>query len=448
MRRAIRKFRSLRARIEAIACKLRVDERGVSGIVTAMALTALMGFSGLAIDVVMWQSNQRAMQGAADQAALAAPTAFRNAGETTALGLSPTALNAAYATAIQSGYPAASVTVAAYNNGSTCTNNGCIQVTITQQQERYFTGIFLTSTVNVSVSAVGTCNGCGNGSFTVSSNGGDPCVMALDASGNGVITASGTPTMSLTKCNLYNNSPNTSATILNGGAIIEGCSITDPCGSKAFLAQPTVPAGNIDVPIVTNASPAPDPYANVPAPTPAGSCIHSFPANPVPSGTYCPGEINNQNVTFADNAVISINDPKGLSTKGNSSLAGNGVTLYVVGGKSSINANSTVGISAPTTGTYAGLAVWFGDGSDVTWDGGNTSAFKGAIYAPTSTVTYEGNAASASTCTRLVGGSIELAGTSNAVFDNSGCPTVAGPVLSSSGVVGGTTYTGSPMLIQ
>src|SRR5216684_2721671 len=134
----------------------------------------------------------------------------------------------------------------------------------------------------------------------------------------------------------------------------------------------------------------------------------------------------------------------GLSTKGNSSLAGNGVTLYVQGG-GSINANSTVGITAPTTGTYAGLAVWFGDGSDVTWNGGNTSAFKGAIYAPTSTVTYEGNAASASTCTRLVGGSIELAGTSNAVFDNSGCPTVAGPVLSSSGVVGGTTYTGSPM---
>ncbi len=228
MRRAIRKFRSLRARIEAIACKLRVDERGVSGIVTAMALTALMGFSGLAIDVVMWQSNQRAMQGAADQAALGAATAFRNAGETTALGLSPTALNAAYATAMQSGYPAASVTLAAYNNGGTCTNNGCIQVTITQAQQRYFTGVFLSSTVNVTVSAVGTCNGCGNGSFTVSSNGGDPCVMALDASGNGVITASGTPTMSLTKCNLYNNSPNTSATILNGGAIIEGCSITDP----------------------------------------------------------------------------------------------------------------------------------------------------------------------------------------------------------------------------
>jgi len=460
MRRAIRKFRSLRARIEAIACKLRVDERGVSGIVTAMALTALMGFSGLAIDVVMWQSNQRAMQGAADQAALAAPTAFRNAGETTALGLSPTALNAAYATAIQSGYPAASVTVAAYNNGSTCTNNGCIQVTITQQQERYFTGIFLTSTVNVSVSAVGTCKGCENGSFTVGSNGGDPCVMALDGSGKGVITDTGGAVLSLSNCNLYNNAPNTDATVVNNGGVIEGCSITDPCGSKAFLAQPNVPAGTLDVPVVTSASPAPDPYANIAPPTVAATCIKNFDAwaSPpgsktsfvnVPSGTYCPGNINGTNLSFADNAVIVINQNNGLDTHGNnnSSMSGSGVTIYALGG-GSINANTVMNISAPTTGPYAGLALWFGDSSPVTYNGSNSGTFKGAIYAPDANVSYAGNGGSSSTCTRLVAGAITLSGGAAAVFNNSGCPTVAGPVLTSSGVAGSTTYNGSPMLIQ
>src|SRR5437763_10511147 len=241
MRWIIAKCPLLHARIEAIARKLGADQRGVSGLVTAISLTALMGFSGLAIDVVMWEVNQRSMQGAADQAALGAAAAFRSAGQTTALGLSPTAQAAAYATAIQSGYDAASVIVAPFNNGTTCTNNGCIQVTITQPQQRYFTGIFLTSDVNASVSAVGTCNGCGNGSFTVSSTGGNPCVMELDASGSGVITDSGNSTMSLTKCNLYNNSPNTNATVLNGGAVIEGCTLTNACGSRAFLAQPDDP---------------------------------------------------------------------------------------------------------------------------------------------------------------------------------------------------------------
>jgi len=419
------------------------DRRGVTAVIMAIAFVALLGFCGLAIDVVMWEINQRNMQGAADQAALAAAAAYRSAGETGALGDSATSQNAAYATAIRSGYPSSAITVAAYNNGSSCTNDGCLQVTISQQQPQYFTAIFLPS-VSASASSVGTCNGCGNGSFAVSSSGGDPCVMALDPSGSGVFTLSGTPTMSLTDCNMYNNSPNTNATILNGSAVIEGCSATNACGSKAFLAQPDTPSGSIDIPITLNAAPAPDPYANLTPPTPAGSCS-SFPANPVHSGTYCPGNINNQSVTFATGSTIIITG--GLSLKGNSDLACGGCTLYVLGG-ASINANSTMSITAPSTGSYAGMAVWFGDSSSVTWNGGNDSGFKGAIYAPSATVDYGGNAASTSTCTRLIAKEISLHGTSTASFNNNGCPAVAGPVLTASGVSGSTTNTGSPMLVQ
>jgi Flp pilus assembly protein TadG len=292
------------SQLQELACRVAADQCGVTAVITAIALTTLVGFCGLAVDVVMWEVNQRDLQGAADQAALAAATAFRNAGETGALGDSTTAQNAAYATAIRSGYTAASVTVAAYNNATTCTGDGCLEVTITQQQPQYFTTVFF-SGITTSASAVGTCSGCGNGSFAVPSTGGDACVMALDASGGGVITVSGTPTMSLNGCNLQNNSPNTNATIMNGNAVVEGCSATNACGSMAFLAQPDVPSGNIDVPVVTSAAPAPDPYANVTPPTPASSCTKSFPANPVPSGTYCPGDINNQSVTFASGVAGS-----------------------------------------------------------------------------------------------------------------------------------------------
>jgi Flp pilus assembly protein TadG len=446
MRRTIVKYCSIPARIEATSRRLRADQRGVAGLVTAIAATVLLGFCGLAIDVIMWQVSQRGLQGAADQAALGGVTAYRNAGETAALGDSQTAKNGAYATAIQSGYPAASVTVAAYNNAGTCTNDGCLQVTITQTQPRYFTAIFLSQDVAESASAVGTCSGCGNGSFPVSSTGGDACVMALDTSGAGVITASGNSVLSLVKCNLYNNSPDTSATIMNGGANIEGCSATNACGSRAFLAQPDIPSNSshIDIPIVTNAAPAPDPYANLVPPTPAESCA-GFPANPVPSGTYCPGNINNASINFGTGAVIIITG--GLSTKGNSTLAGTGVTLYVQGG-GSLNANATLSISAPTTGPYAGIVLWFGDGAAVKYAGGNSSSFQGAIYAPESVVTYTGNAVSASTCTRLVSASLALAGTANATFDNSGCPILAGPVLTQSGVINGPQYAGLPMLVQ
>jgi len=316
-------------------------------------------------------------------------------------------------------------------------------VTITQSQQRYFTGLFLTSDVSVSVSAVGTCNGCGNGDYTVPSSGGDPCVMALDASGAGVITDSGNATMSLNHCNLYNNSPNTSATVMNGGGTIEGCdstTITTGCGARAFLAQPDVPSGSIDVPIVTNAAPAPDPYAGLTPPSTAGCSGNpqSFSNGTYSEGTYATGP-DHVTVTLNPGVYVFCN---GWQQHGQTNVTGSGVFIYVPTGGSKFNANSTINISAPTDATcsahpdtcpYVGMTLWFGDSSSVEWNGGNGSDFNGALYAPQAQVTYEGNATSTSTCTRLISASIKLAGTPVANFNNSGCPAVAGPVLTSSG---------------
>ena len=428
------------------ARRLTADQGGTTAVITAIALVILMGFCGLAVDAVMWEVSQRAMQGTADQAALAAATAYRNAGATSALGDSATAKNAAYATAIRSGYPVSAITIAAYNNGGSCTNHGCLKVTLTQQQRRYFTAIFLHQAVIVSVSAVGTCTGCGSGSLTVGSTGGQPCVMALDGNGRGVVTTTGGAVLSLNECNLYNNAPQTDATVVSNNSAIEGCSATNICGSEAFLAQPNNPGG-IDVPVVTGSAPAPDPYAGLTAPTVSAPCQTSFGSNPVPSGTYCPGTINDVNVSFQSGATIVIEGNGGLQTRGNSTISCTGCTLYVLGG-GSVNANSTINISAPQTGAYAGVAVWFGDSNAVSWAGGNGAGFSGAIYAPKSDVSYSGNQASTSTCTRLIGASVTLAGSSAAAFDNGGCPIVAGPALTASGVSGSTPYTGSPTLSQ
>jgi putative Flp pilus-assembly TadE/G-like protein len=445
MWRTIVKYCPIPARTEASARRLRADQRGVAGLVTAITATVLLGFCGLAIDVIMWQISQRGLQGAADQAALGAATAYRNAGETAALGDSQTAKNGAYATAIQSGYPAASVTAAAYNNAGTCINDGCLQVTITQQQQRFFTAIFLTQDVSESASAVGTCNGCGNGNFS-NTIGGDACVMALDTSGSGVITDSGNATLSLVRCNLYNNSPNTSATIMNGGAVIEGCSATNACGSKAFLGQPDIPS-HIDVPIGTNAAAAPDPYANLEPPSSSGCAgAPAFPStSPVSSGTYAAGP-DHQTVILNSGTYVFCN---GWTINASAFVTGTGVTIYVPTGGSKMNGGSTVQISSPSTGQYAGMSLWFGDSSGVTWNGGNNSSFNGALYAPTATVTFEGNATGAASCTRLVSAAIKLVGTPTVKFDNSGCPALAaGPVVTASGVTGVTPYDGAPMLVQ
>jgi Flp pilus assembly protein TadG len=48
------------------------DRRGVTAIIAAIGATVLLGFTGLAVDVAYWETTERAVQGAADQASLAA----------------------------------------------------------------------------------------------------------------------------------------------------------------------------------------------------------------------------------------------------------------------------------------------------------------------------------------------------------------------------------------
>jgi Flp pilus assembly protein TadG len=51
------------------------DKSGVSMATVALMMPLLIGFSGLAMDVGVWQVNKRNLQGAADQAAFAAAIA-------------------------------------------------------------------------------------------------------------------------------------------------------------------------------------------------------------------------------------------------------------------------------------------------------------------------------------------------------------------------------------
>ena len=57
------------------------DRRGVTAVITALGATALIGFTGLGIDVASWQVTLRRMQGAVDQAVFAAAIAS-TAGDT------------------------------------------------------------------------------------------------------------------------------------------------------------------------------------------------------------------------------------------------------------------------------------------------------------------------------------------------------------------------------
>src|SRR5260370_42401611 len=73
------KFCSIPVSLRAVAR----DQKGVTAMITALGATALIGFTGLAIDVASWEGTLRKMQGAADQAALAALNVANAGGEKT-----------------------------------------------------------------------------------------------------------------------------------------------------------------------------------------------------------------------------------------------------------------------------------------------------------------------------------------------------------------------------
>src|SRR5690348_2010018 len=105
MRQALARCRSFYAAIGTAVRVLASSKRGQAGVVTAILAPVVVGAAALAIDAALWQANQRSLQGAADQAAIAGVNAFSLTANTGSVGSDSSAQNAALAVANGFGYP-------------------------------------------------------------------------------------------------------------------------------------------------------------------------------------------------------------------------------------------------------------------------------------------------------------------------------------------------------
>jgi hypothetical protein len=172
---------------------------------------------------------------------------------------------------------------------------------------------------------------------------------------------------------------------------------------------------------------AADPLAYLPTQNP-GNCnftnVSITGGNRILSqGVYC-GGINisgNANVTF--NPGLYVMEPSGLTNNGLTiggagNITGSGVTFYNGANSSSVSITNTgtVTLTAPTTGTYAGILIFQdpNNGHNATVDGGNNPTFQGALYFPNLdailTIDNIGNNAA---YTILVAGSLDVRGNNN-----------------------------------
>jgi hypothetical protein len=275
---------------------------------------------------------------------------------------------------------------------------------------------------------LGNASGLVAARSTAAVNGASDCIYALNPHASGSLSVGGTASM-VSSCGVYVNSDNTCAISTNGAGSILSAPEYDSVGG-ACTQNPLTPAAN------TGVTPATDPLAALPVPASAPySCDHIGTYSPsadteVYPGVYC-GGIHVGNATYNFHAGTYILVGGGLSTQSNNShITGSGVTFYNTFGATTnssnysytgiqINATSTVSLTAPSSGTYAGILFFEDRNSPAANDdygGGSTAVYQGIIYAKNASVSMYGNSSVSTAYTMLVADTIHFIGTSG--FNN------------------------------
>jgi hypothetical protein len=161
------------------------------------------------------------------------------------------------------------------------------------------------------------------------------------------------------------------------------------------------------------------------------------------SGIYviCGGfKLNNgANVNLTSNTTYVIAGGK-FDMAGGATLTGTNVTIVLTDDPSgtyspqyaimNINGGATITLSAPTTGTYAGLAIFqdrnagasASSGTTNSMEGGANQSITGAIYFPTEPLKFAGNSSGGATCTQLVVEQLTFTGATSIGSNCTGIP--------------------------
>ena len=367
------------------------SKRGNIAIITALAAPALIGFCGLGADAGYWYYRQRGLQSAADIAAYNGTVVLQNSGNLSAITTASTT------GATTNGWATTQGTITVNNPPTSGPNQNThsVEVLLTENEPRYFTAIFSSDTVPVSVRAVAT--------YTQTQS---ACMVGLNKTKANTVQFWGNAYADFTACNIVSDSSSNSAFSVGGSA-----NVTAPCvdtvGGSYVSATLTLTSCSS---VTTKAPYVYDPYASLPVP-PTGSCTTPSGSTLNP-GTYCGGLSLSGTLTLNPGVyVVSGGD---LKINANADITGVGVTFYLTNGATlQINGNAKLNITAPTSGNYSGVA-FYGDRTQLTAkntiNGNAASNITGAIYFPSQEVDFLGNFSGAGGCTQVVADTIYYTG--------------------------------------
>jgi len=378
---------------------------GNIAIISALAMPAMVGFCGLAAEQAFWFYRNRDLQGAADIAAYGGVVVLRSGGSTSAVTA------AATADAVSNGWRQAGGTIVVQTppTSGAYQNNLSVAVTLSEQEQRYFSRIYFGNTpMAVSAHATGTY-----------ASAGPACFLGLDKTLAGTVDFWGNATADFTACNVISNSLSGTGFKVGGSA-----SVTVPCVQSAGGSSVTTGLHLTQCTSVTNnATPTPDPYSGLPAPTWSGGCSNA-PNGATDLGTdgqvtcFNGASMTNIHSSVVFHGTIVVNGGS-LTTNASGNISGAGVTIFLTNGATMhFNGGSHLDLTAPTTGTYKGIAI-FGDRNGVfatnILNGDNSSSVTGAVYFPSQEVDFLGNFSGHNGCFQLVADVIYYTG--NGIFD-------------------------------
>jgi hypothetical protein len=419
--------------------RLLKDRRGSALAIACACMPLVIGAAGLATDTIEWTLWKRQLQRAADSAAFAgvydranATGATTNTSSAVCRDLSVnlhTWMNL-LATSPCTGGPGSYTTLSYPSDTAYVTNQ--VTVALKIQQSLPFSSMFMSAAPVITATATA-------GSVTA---GGNPCALALNTSGT-AIDNSGNATVDAPTCIFYSDSASSNSAAAGGSSSITAKAVAGVGGiasSNNWIVNQYLPYS----------PPLPDPFASI---TPDPSDMHCA----VSSSTNNRGETTLTPLSLSDgNDITTMRDASGnqancftsLSVGSNRSLSIpdsytgpiyiNGGDVNLQGalscaactivltnqstdpnatiGTFSTNAQATNNITAPTSGTYKGIAVYQdrrATGNIDRINGGSGNVISGVVYFPKDTLWINGTGTAVSLCSMFVANNIKFNGTSS-----------------------------------
>lgn len=243
------------------------------------------------------------------------------------------------------------------------------------------------------------------------------CVLALDPQASSAVKIQGSTDVSLTGCVIAANSNSSTAVYRGGSALLSAACISTVGGTSGLSSS------NVDLDCsapLEDQYPSFDPLKGVVPPS-YSTCqnVPGGKTKKLSPGKFCNKSLSGD-ITLEPGSYVL--DGGRINLGGNGSLKGAGVTIFLLNNAEfSVNGNEVVQLTPPSSGAYAGIAI-FQEKSNTTTvsiNGTSGSYVSGFVYAPGAHIFYAGNTAATalSECLRVVGNTVEMTGNSDIKSD-------------------------------